>query len=127
MAEVVSVKFKESGRAYYFDPEQSQFTVGENVIVETSNGVSMGTVSKARHTVSDESVVLPLKRIIRRADEKDMQRLKENEKKQEAAYKICSEKVIQHKLDMKLVSVEYSFDASKITFFFTIINIPHSK
>ena len=119
MAEVVSVKFKEGGRAYYFDPEQSQFTVGENVIVETSNGISMGTISKARHTVSDESVVLPLKRIIRRADEKDMQRLKENEKKQEAAYKICSEKVIQHKLDMKLVSVEYSFDASKITFFFT--------
>ena len=70
MAEVVSVKFKEGGRAYYFDPEQSQFTVGENVIVETSNGISMGTISKSRHTVADESVVMPLKKIIRRADEK---------------------------------------------------------
>ena len=119
MAEVVSVKFKEGGRAYYFDPEQSQFTVGENVIVETSNGISMGTISKSRHTVADESVVMPLKKIIRRADEKDMQKLKENERKQEDAYKICAEKILQHKLDMKLVSVEYSFDASKITFFFT--------
>ena len=119
MAEVVSVKFKEGGRAYYFDPEQSTFTVGESVIVETSNGVSIGTISKTRHTVNDDAVVTPLKRIIRRADEKDMQRVKENGKKEEAAYKICNEKIAQHKLDMKLVSVEYSFDGSKITFFFT--------
>ena len=109
MAEVVSVKFKEGGRAYYFDPEQSEFTVGEHIIVETSNGISIGTISKTRHTVDDEAVVLPLKKIIRRADEKDMQRLKENEKKQEIAYQICSEKVVQHGLDMKLVRAVYDW------------------
>ena len=119
MTEVISVKFNEGGRAYYFDPEQSSFTVGESVIVETSNGVSIGTVSRARHAVDDSAVVAPLKKVIRRADEKDMLRVADNKKKEEAAYKVCYEKITQHKLEMKLVNVEYAFDQSKITFFFT--------
>ena len=119
MAQVVSVKFKENGRAYYFDPENNSFSIGESVIVETSNGISMGTITKAPHTVDDSAVVLPLKRIIRRADKKDFQKLEENKAKEAEAFKICCEKIAVHKLDMKLVNAEYSFDASKITFFFT--------
>ncbi|MBP3706059.1 MAG: stage 0 sporulation family protein, partial [Clostridia bacterium] len=119
MAEVVSIKFNEGGKAYYFDPDNAQFTVGEAVIVETANGISLGTVSRPRHTIDDEKVVLPLKKIIRRADGRDMQKLKENKQKEQVAFKICNDKISDHKLDMKLVNVEYSFDCSKITFFFT--------
>lgn len=119
MTKVVSVKFNEGGKSYYFDPENKQFNIGEKVIVETANGNSIGQVCKANHEVKDEDVVLPLKRIIRYADEKDLERVAANKKKEEEAFKICEEKIEERKLDMKLVNVEYSFDASKITFFFT--------
>ena len=119
MAEVISVKFKDAGRSYYFDPAGTVFQKNENVIVETANGLAFGSVSKANHEVDDESIVSPLKKVIRRANEKDLNRIAENEKKQNDAFAICEKKIADHKLDMKLVEVEYSFDASKITFFVT--------
>lgn len=119
MTEVISVKFKESGRAYYFSPDNKKYSVGDNVILETANGLSFGTVSKENHTVEDDAVVPPLKKVIRLADEGDYKRLEENKKNEKAAFDICLEKIEKHNLDMKLVEVEYSFDATKITFFFT--------
>lgn len=119
MTEVVSVKFRESGRPYYFDPVGLTFKIGDNVIVETQNGIEFGTVSAANHKVEDGAVIPPLRKVIRRANERDIRRLSENKKKEEETLKICEDLVLIHKLDMKLVGVEYSFDGSKIIFFFT--------
>ena len=119
MAQVISVKFKDAGRSYYFDPAGTIYQKNENVIVETANGLAFGSVAKTNHEVGDENIVSPLKKVIRRAGEKDLNRIAENEKKQVDAFAICEKKIADHKLDMKLVEVEYSFDGSKITFFFT--------
>ncbi|MBQ3817246.1 MAG: stage 0 sporulation family protein [Clostridia bacterium] len=119
MTEVISVKFKEAGRSYYFDPAGNELKIGEKVIVETSGGNEFGTVCEANHKVEDESIVKPLKKLVRKANEKDLKRAEENAQKEAEAAKICEELITEHKLDMKLVEVEYSFDASKIVFFFT--------
>lgn len=119
MTEVISLKFKEGGRIYYFSPNGIEFKNGDMAVVETANGLSIGTVSKANHTVEDDSITTPLKNCLRKANESDILKLKENEKKEQEAFGICEEKILAHKLEMKLVSVEYSFDGSKITFFFT--------
>ena len=119
MTEVVSVKFKVGGREYYFDPDGITLTAGENVIVETQNGIEFGTVSAANHEVEDSTIVKPLKKLLRRATEKDIKKVAENRKKQDEAFGICEELIAQHQLDMKLVEVEYSFDSNKIVFFFT--------
>lgn len=119
MTEVVSVKFKDGGREYYFDPDGITLTAGENVIVETQNGIEFGTVSAANHEVEDSTVVKPLKKLLRRATEKDIKKVAENRKKQDEAFGICEELIAQHQLDMKLVEAEYSFDSNKIVFFFT--------
>lgn len=119
MTKVISVKFKDSGKNYYFSPEDKVYRVGENVIVETSNGLAFGTVTEANHEVEDDRVVPPLKKALRVANEKDLQRLEDNKSKEADAFRVCEEKISQHKLDMKLVRVEYSFDGGKITFFFT--------
>lgn len=119
MTEVISVKFKDSGKSYYFSPDKKVYNPSENVIVETANGLAFGTVCEGNHEVSDDRVVSPLKKVLRVANEKDMRKLEENIQKQEDAFKVCEQKIAAHKLDMKLVSVEYSFDGGKITFFFT--------
>ena len=119
MTKVISVKFKDSGKNYYFSPDGKTYNVGDNVIVETANGLAFGTVAESNHEVDDDRVVPPLKKALRVANDKDMQRLQENKTKEADAFKICEEKITAHKLDMKLVSVEYSFDGGKITFFFT--------
>lgn len=119
MTEVISVKFKGGGRSYYFDPNGISYNIGENVVVETANGPAFGSVSKANCQVEDESIVSPLKKVLRKANQKDLDRIEENRKKQDEAFKICEGKIREHKLEMKLVEVEYSFDSSKITFFFT--------
>ncbi len=119
MTEVVSVKFKDGGREYYFDPDGITLTAGENVIVETQNGIEFGTVSTANREVEDSTIVKPLKKLLRRATEKDIKKVAENRKKQDEAFGICEELIAQHQLDMKLVEVEYSFDSNKIVFFFT--------
>ena len=119
MTEVISVRFKDSGKNYYFSPDGKTYNAGENVIVETANGLAFGIVAESNHTVDDERVVSPLKKVLRVANEKDMHRLEENKAKGATAFSVCEEKIAHHKLDMKLVSVEYSFDGGKITFFFT--------
>ncbi len=119
MTEVISVKFKDSGKSYFFSPDGKKYSAGDNVIVETANGLAFGSVAVANHEVEDDRVVSPLKKALRVANEKDLQRIKENIAKQDDAFKVCEQKIEAHKLDMKLVSVEYSFDGGKITFFFT--------
>lgn len=119
MTEVISVKFKDGGRAYFFDPDGITVNVGDSVIVGTQNGNEFGTVSEANHTVEDGAIVKPLRKMLRKATERDFKKLEENKKKEAEAFKICEELIISHKLDMKLVEVEYSFDANKIVFFFT--------
>lgn len=119
MTEIISVKFKENGRAYSFDPAGIKAEQGEYVIVETQNGTEIGTVSTANHEVAKDAIVKPLKKVIRKATEKDMARREDNKRKEKEAFGICEELILAHKLDMKLVEVEYSFDANKIVFFFT--------
>ena len=119
MTQVISVKFKDSGKNYYFSPDDKIYTTGQSVIVETANGLAFGTVAQGNHEVEDEVVVPPLKKALRVANEKDMQRLQENKQKEADAFDVCERKITAHKLDMNLVRVEYSFDGGKITFFFT--------
>lgn len=119
MTEVVSVKFKDGGKAYYFDPAGISFQSGDKVITETANGVSFGFVSHANHSVEDSVITPPLKKVLRRANERDLKRLEDNKQREAQAFEIAEKKIADHKLVMKLVEVEYSFDGSKITFFFT--------
>ena len=119
MTEVISVKFKDGGKAYYFDPAGQIVEKGDVVIVEMQSGREMGFISEGNHSVNDEDIVPPLRKMLRKATEKDFKKVEENKQKQEEALKVCEEMVIRHKLDMKLVSAEYSFDCSRIVFFFT--------
>lgn len=119
MTEVISIKFKSDGAAYYFDPDGEKYTVGTLAVLETAQGIECGTVSEGNHSVEDDSIVQPLKKALRPANEKDIKRVEENKVKSADAFKICEEKVAAHKLDMKLIEAQYSFDGSKIMFFFT--------
>lgn len=119
MVKVVGVKFKNAGKVYYFDPGDLHTEVGTNVIVETARGTEFGTVNMEEKEVPESEVVSPLKKIIRIADEKDRKKHKNNMQKKERALRLCQEKINKHKLEMKLVDVEYTFDNSKIIFYFT--------
>lgn len=119
MAEVIGVRFKEGGKVYYFDPNQKKLKNDAVVIVETSRGIECGTVAIANKEVPDDEIVHPLKKLIRIATKDDMRRLEENRRKEKEALKICEQKVAEHGLEMKLVDVEYTFDNSKILFYFT--------
>ncbi len=119
MAEVIGVRFKEVGKVYYFDPLNNKLNTGDMVIVETARGLECGKVATANKTISEEELTHPLKPLIRIATDEDIKHLEENRKKEKEAYKICEQKIAQHKLEMKLVSVEYTFDNSKILFYFT--------
>jgi cell fate regulator YaaT (PSP1 superfamily) len=119
MAEVVGVRFKNVGKVYYFDPDGNQLKKGDQVIVETARGVECGEVAMENRTVSDEEIVQPLKKLIRIATTEDLKRVEENHKKEKNAFQICLRKIAAHKLEMKLVDVEYTFDNSKILFYFT--------
>lgn len=119
MINVVSVKFKDAGRSYYFDPNSLDIHAGDKVIVESAGGLSFGTVCDDVHEIPEDKIVKELKKVLRKATEKDFIQLEENRKKEQNAFKICERKISEHNLEMKLISVEYSFDGSKITFFFT--------
>ena len=119
MVKVVSVKFKDTGRSYYFDPKDFELHAGDKVIVESAGGLSFGTVSTGVQEVPEDKVVKELKSVQRKATEKDFAQLEENRRKEKEAFGICERKISEHNLEMKLISVEYSFDSSKITFFFT--------
>ncbi|MBO5200799.1 MAG: stage 0 sporulation family protein [Clostridia bacterium] len=119
MTEVLSVKFKADGRAYYFDPSGIKADVGDLVVVETARGIECATVCEAVKAVDDMKIVKPLKKVLRLADDIDKRKMEENRKKAQEAFSLCESKVLEHKLDMKLVDVEYAFDGSKILFYFT--------
>ncbi len=119
MAEVIGVRFKEGGKVYYFDPDKNKLRIGDIVIVETSRGIECGAVAIANKQVADDEIVHPLKKLIRKATKEDRRRLEENKRKEKEALKICEQKVAEHGLEMKLVDVEYTFDNSKILFYFT--------
>ena len=119
MYNVVGVRFKKAGKIYYFDPGEIDIPKDDFVIVETVRGVEFGKVVTARKQVGENDVVLPLKRVLRIADAKDRLIVDENKAAAEEAYHICCQKVEEHKLDMKLVDVEYTFDRNKVVFFFT--------
>ena len=119
MTEVISIKFKEGGKAYYFDPAGIKANIGDSVIVEMQSGKEMGTVYEVAHMVSDEEIVPPLRKVLRVATERDFKKVEENRKKEAEALKVCEKLVEQNKLEMKLVDAQYSFDGGRIVFFFT--------
>ncbi len=119
MIKVAGIRFKHVGKVYYFSPGNLDLPKGENVIVETSKGVEFGTVVLEPKEVEDSLVVSPLKEIIRIATDNDKDIIKKNEIKEKEAYVICYEKIKKHKIAMKLVGVDYTFEGNKILFHFT--------
>ena len=117
--EIVGVRFKKSGKIYYFDPQGLKPENGANVIVETARGLEFGTVVIPNRFVGEDKVVLPLRPVIRVATPADILIYEENKRKEKEAEKICLEKIAEHKLEMKLVDVEYTFDNNKLLFYFT--------
>lgn len=119
MADIIGVRFKNSGKAYYFDPGEFDPEKGSLVVVQTARGTECGEVVIPRKQVADEAVVRPLKPVLRPANREDQRRVRENAEKEKKAFSICQKKIAEHKLEMKLVEVEYAFDGSKILFYFT--------
>jgi cell fate regulator YaaT (PSP1 superfamily) len=116
---VIGVRFKEAGKIYYFDPDEFEITTSDHVIVETARGVEYGSVVVGLKQVEESEVVQPLKKVIRVANADDDARVAENKLREKEAFDICLEKIFQHNLPMKLIDVEYTFDNSKVIFFFT--------
>ena len=119
MTEVIGVRFKKVGKVYYFDPCGIQVKNDAAVIVETARGQEYGEVAMANSQVEDSKIVQPLKKLVRVATEADKKTMEQNLQFEKDAFKVCEEKIQKHKLDMKLVSVEYTFDRSKILFYFS--------
>ncbi|KGA96465.1 stage 0 sporulation protein [Alkalihalobacillus alcalophilus ATCC 27647 = CGMCC 1.3604] len=119
MHQVVGVRFKKAGKIYYFSPGEFELEKGEAVIVETARGIEYGRVVIGVKTVGAEDVVLPLKQVIRIATAKDKLTVQENREAARNALDVCTEKIQEHDLDMKLVDVEYTFDRNKVLFYFT--------
>lgn len=119
MVKVVGVRFRNAGKIYYFGPGKLDIHAGMHVIVETARGVEMGTVMMEPKGVSEEDVIQPLKPVIRIATEADEKTVAKNREKEKDAFRICLEKIAKHKLDMKLVEAEYTFDNNKLLFYFT--------
>jgi cell fate regulator YaaT (PSP1 superfamily) len=119
LTEVVSVRFKNKGKVYFFDPAGTVVHTGESVIVETVKGLEFAECTNGNHFVEDTEVIPPLRPIVRVATEADIRRNEENREKESEAFEICQQKILKHEMDMKLVDVEYSFEGNKILFFFT--------
>jgi cell fate regulator YaaT (PSP1 superfamily) len=116
---VVGVRFKKAGKVYYFNPGALELAVGDRVIVETSRGVEYGEVVIGPKDVKEEDIIAPLKDVMRKATPEDEARVEENRRKAKEAEEIALKKIEKHGLDMKLVDVEYTFDNSKLIFYFT--------
>lgn len=119
MTEIIGVRFKSAGKVYYFSPGKIKVPEGSLAIVETARGVECGEVVMPNKMVEDDKITAPLKTIIRLATNQDMKIIEQNKVKEQNAFKICQEKIIAHKLDMKLVDVECTFDNNKLLFYFT--------
>ena len=118
MVKIIGVRFKPTGKIYYFDPNSFEVNRGDFVVVETSRGIEYGEVMQGTKEVEESVVTKPLKGVLRIATEEDTRTFNENKEKEKEAYKICAEKIEKHGLEMKLVEVEYTFDGSKILFYF---------
>ena len=119
MVKIIGVRFRNISKVYYFDPKDLAVKAGDHVIVETSRGVEYGKVVFEPRLVPDEKIVHPLRQVCRMADLEDDQRVEENIRKEKEAYQICVRKIREHDLEMKLIDVEFTFDNSKILFYFT--------
>ena len=119
MIEVIGVRFRETGKIYFFNPLDIEIEAGDNVIVETARGMEYGKVVYGRRTIDEKKMSAPLKPIIRKATEADAQKDKRNKEKCKEAFQICLDKIAKHKLDMKLIDAEYTFDNNKVLFYFT--------
>ncbi len=119
MTNIIGVRFKPSGKTYYFDPGENIIEKGGFVVVETVRGVELGEVVLSNRQVEDSEIVAPLKTVIRIADSKDIEQHKNNLEKSKEAFSICAKKIEDHGIDMKLIDVEYTFDGNKILFYFT--------
>ncbi len=122
MTEVIGVRFNKAGKVYYFDPKGNKLEVERGVVVETARGIEFGVVAVSNKMVPESEIVAPLKPIIRPATSSDYSKLESNAEKEKEAFEIASQKIQEHKLDMKLVNTEYTFDGSKILFYFTADN-----
>ncbi len=119
MIKVVGVRFRTAGKIYYFDPKNYKIAVGDHVIVETARRVEYGTVMIAPKELPPEKVIQPLKPVLRVATPEDEKIEERNHQKEKEAFKICIEKIQKHKMEMKLVDAEYTFDNNKLLFYFT--------
>lgn len=119
MIKIVGVRFRKAGKIYYFDPAGLDIEVGSHVIVETARGIEFGTVMIPPKEMEEDNVVQPLKPVIRIATEADERVERKNKEKEKEAFQICLEKIAKHKLQMKLVEAEYTFDNNKLLFYFT--------
>ena len=119
MVNVIGVRFRQAGKVYYFAPGEHDYKRGDHVIVETARGVEYGEVILGNHEVEEIRVIQPLRSVMRPANEEDARHEAENKERQKEAFQICREKIRRHQLDMKLIDCEYTFDNSKILFYFT--------
>ena len=119
MTKVVGVRFSDTGKMYYFDPKGFDIKNGQEIIVETANGLEFGKTSTGVKLVDDDEVVSPLKPVIRIATDEDTKKDEENKRKEKEALEICNQKIQKHNLEMNLTNAEYSFDCSKVIFYFT--------
>ena len=119
MIEIISVRFKSSGKEYYFNPNGAQFQVGDGVIVETNRGQEYAQCVQGNTMIDEIELTAPLRPVVRPAGPEDLITLEKNREREKKAMAVCQQKIAEHGLDMKLVSAEYSFDGSKVLFFFT--------
>ena len=116
---VVDIHFRSGGKVYFFDPDGLDVKLGDHVIIDTARGAEYGICASGRHTVSVSDVVAPLRKVLRIATAQDEKTAAANREKEKKAYEVCQQKILEHKLDMQLVSAECAFDGSKLLFFFT--------
>lgn len=119
MVKVIGVRFRKAGKIYYFDPLDFEIQQGDNVIVETARGIEYGAVVLSPREVEEDTIVQPLKSVIRPASFEDDEIERKNKEKEKEAFQICLEKINKHNLEMKLIDCEYTFDNNKVLFYFT--------
>ena len=119
LVEVIGVKFKDAGKVYYFSPEKTDYEIGDQVIVKTARGLEFGFVAVANKKVTGKEIVQPLRSVERAATEDDVRRYESNKMLEKSAFETCVKLIAKHKLDMKLIEAEYTFDNSKLLFYFS--------
>ncbi|MDR3085951.1 MAG: stage 0 sporulation protein, partial [Christensenellaceae bacterium] len=119
MANIIGVAFKKAGKVYSFDPGRFSVEKGQQVVVETARGLELGEVVSAAREVPDEELTQPLRGIVRLGTKQDLERIEQNKAREVEAFGVAEQRIAAHGLEMKLVSVEYTFDNSKIVFYFT--------